>query len=32
MYVLHDIEHPERYGGLPKDPRFRCWSASGKDR
>ncbi len=21
MYVLHDIEHPERYGGLPKDPR-----------
>src|SRR5579872_2843715 len=21
MYVLHDIEHPERYGGLPKDPQ-----------
>jgi hypothetical protein len=21
MYVLHDIDHPERYGGLPKDPR-----------
>ncbi len=20
MYVLHDIEHPEHYGGLPKDP------------
>jgi Formate dehydrogenase N, transmembrane len=20
MYVLHDIEHPELYGGLPKDP------------
>jgi len=20
MYVLHDIEHPERYGGLPKNP------------
>jgi formate dehydrogenase iron-sulfur subunit len=20
MYVLHDIDHPERYGGLPKDP------------
>ncbi len=20
MYVLHDINHPERYGGLPKDP------------
>jgi len=22
MYVLHDIDHPERYGGLPKDPRI----------
>ncbi len=22
MYVLHDIEHPERYGGLPKDPQI----------
>src|ERR1035441_3731951 len=22
MYVLHDIEHPERYGGLPKDPHI----------
>ena len=21
MYVLHDIDHPERYGGLPKDPQ-----------
>jgi len=21
IYVLHDIEHPEHYGGLPKDPR-----------
>jgi formate dehydrogenase beta subunit len=21
IYVLHDINHPERYGGLPKDPR-----------
>ena len=21
IYVLHDIEHPELYGGLPKDPR-----------
>src|SRR5260370_42618997 len=20
IYVLHDIDHPERYGGLPKDP------------
>jgi len=20
MYVLHDIENPEKYGGLPKDP------------
>jgi hypothetical protein len=20
MYVLHDIDNPERYGGLPKDP------------
>jgi formate dehydrogenase beta subunit len=20
MYVLHDIEHPENYGGLPKNP------------
>ena len=20
IYVLHDIEHPELYGGLPKDP------------
>ena len=20
MYVLHDIDHPELYGGLPKDP------------
>ena len=22
MYVLHDIDHPEAYGGLPKDPRI----------
>jgi hypothetical protein len=22
MYVLHDIDHPERYGGLPKDPHI----------
>ena len=22
MYVLHDIEHPELYGGLPKNPRI----------
>ena len=22
MYVLHDIEHPELYGGLPKDPQI----------
>ncbi len=21
IYVLHDIDHPERYGGLPKNPR-----------
>jgi len=21
IYVLHDIEHPELYGGLPKDPQ-----------
>ena len=21
IYVLHDIDHPEHYGGLPKDPR-----------
>src|SRR5207244_3695472 len=21
IYVLHDINHPEAYGGLPKDPR-----------
>jgi hypothetical protein len=22
MYVLHDIENPEAYGGLPRDPRI----------
>src|SRR5579862_8837836 len=22
IYVLHDKDHPERYGGLPKDPRI----------
>jgi len=22
MYVLHDIEHSELYGGLPKDPHI----------
>jgi len=22
MYVLHDIEHPEIYSGLPKDPQI----------
>ena len=22
IYVLHDINHPERYGGLPKDPQI----------
>jgi hypothetical protein len=22
IYVLHDIDHPERYGGLPKDPQI----------
>jgi len=22
MYVLHDINHPEAYGGLPKDPQI----------
>ncbi len=22
MYVLHDINNPERYGGLPKDPQI----------
>jgi len=22
MYVLHDIENPERYGGLPKNPQI----------
>jgi ferredoxin len=22
IYVLHDIEHPEKYGGLPRNPRI----------
>jgi len=22
IYVLHDVDHPELYGGLPKDPRI----------
>jgi formate dehydrogenase beta subunit len=22
VYVLHDVTHPEQYGGLPKDPRI----------
>jgi formate dehydrogenase iron-sulfur subunit len=22
MYVLHDIDHPEAYGGLPKNPQI----------
>jgi formate dehydrogenase beta subunit len=25
MYVLHDIDHPERYGGLPKNPVISAW-------
>lgn len=34
IYVLHDIEHPERYGGLPKDPTIpplvRIWKGPMK--
>lgn len=34
IYVLHDIENPERYGGLPKDPRVpasvRFWKGPWK--
>ena len=27
VYVLHDIKHPEIYGGLPSDPRV-PWSVN----
>src|ERR1035438_4227962 len=34
MYVLHDIEHPERYSGLPKNPTIpllvRIWKGPMK--
>jgi hypothetical protein len=36
IYVLHDIEHPERYGGLPKDPTIpplvRIWKGPRRGR
>lgn len=30
MYVLHDIEHPENYGGLPKNPSIAAFTSLWK--
>jgi len=34
IYVLHDIKHPERYGGLPAEPQipaaFTIWKRFAK--
>src|ERR1700726_3379262 len=32
IYVLHDIEHPEAYGGLPSNPRVPWTCGSGRGR
>ena len=32
IYVLHDAKNPEKYGGLPSNPRIPIWFSSGRGR